>query len=167
MSVSGEVESTLEITETRIVGVDAALDIGPDLTMTLRIANGTGAGQANKVYQATRTFGGSPDDLDLAGGVTDPLGNTITLTSAIAVLIENLSTANTLTIGDAASNPITSLLNADGTITLRPATATGASWVLLVAPDATGWAIAAGSADVLRVSGTSGQQYRIVVVGRG
>lgn len=166
MAVTGPVQSSITVRDSQTVGVTTDANVGPSLTMLLAIANGTGAGQANKVYHAIRTFG-TPDDLDLAGGIATVLGTTITFTSVIVVYIENLSTANTITIGNEGTNPWAGLLSGTGTFNLRPATATGQSWAIFVAPDATGWAVVAGTGDKLRVAGTNGQTYRIVLIGRG
>ena len=50
-------------------------------TLTRTIANGTGAGQCNKWYRSYRTLAaGAADNLDLAGSLLDPFGNTLTFT---------------------------------------------------------------------------------------
>ena len=56
----------------------------PDLGISLTY--GTGSGQANKLYIASRTVTATTaDNLDLAGSLSDGLGNTITFTAGDAV----------------------------------------------------------------------------------
>ena len=79
-------------------------------TASLNFSNGSGAGQANRVYtnSATTTIAASGTlSLELSGVLTDAFGNTLTLTLLRALFIEHLTTttASYVTIG-AGSNPV-------------------------------------------------------------
>lgn len=133
-------------------------------TRTYSWADGTGANQANRVFHDQRTVGsGANDDLDVAGGLVNAFGETITLTKLKAVYIENTHATLSLRLGAAGTNPISSLFAATNDILIIPAMGS----VLLIAPDTTGYAVTAGSADVLRVAnpGGSAVTYKIVLVG--
>lgn len=130
-------------------------------------ANGTGAGQANLVFSDTRTLAASgTEDLDLAGTLADAYGATITNVRVKSVAIKaDAGNTNNVVVGAAASNAWATLLNSTGTITLRPGAALG---VAAGEADATGWAVTAGTGDLLKVAnsgGTTGVTYTIVIVG--
>lgn len=162
MSVAGTVTQSVALYDEQTVGVNSnaekrAANINKGYTFT----DGVGANQMNQLYQAKRTLGGSPDDLDLSGtALTDVYGVSVALARIKSIYIENLSSSNTMTIGNASSNAVSTFLGASSTLVLRP----GGS-VNLIAPDATGYVVTAGSADILRISGTSGDQYKIVIGG--
>lgn len=161
MSVAGTVTAAVALYDEQTVGVNANAEKRPaNINKGYTFTDGVGALQANQLFQAKRTLGGSPDDLDLAGtALQDVYGVNVGLARIKSIYIENLSSSNTMTIGNA-TNAISTMLGATSTLVLRP----GGS-VTIVAPDATGYVITAGSADILRVSGTSGDQYKIVVLG--
>lgn len=117
---------------------------------TFRWSDGTGAGQANRVFADRRQLAASANEsLDLAGGLTDALGATITLAKVRALLIEaDAGNTNTLVVGGAAANAFASLFgDATDKIVVRPG-----GLVLIVAPDATGYAVTAGTGDLLQVA---------------
>lgn len=131
------------------------------------LASGTAAGQADRVWSDTRTLAASAnEDLDLAGALADAFA-----VAAVFVRVKGIYIAaaaantNNVVIGAAASNPWATLLSATGTVTLRPGAA-----LLVVAgsADATGYAVTAGTGDLLRITnsaaGTS-VTYDIVVIG--
>lgn len=128
--------------------------------------NGVGANQINQVWHDNRSIAsGGNDDLDLAGGLTGAFGQTITFARIKVLAIFNKSDDNVLEIGAAGTNPLSTLF-ADTTdkIIIRPG-----GGILLVAPDATGYAVTGGSADVLRVADDGVQsgsaQYDIAIGG--
>jgi hypothetical protein len=134
-----------------------------DLSVAHALATGTGASQADKLWSDQRTLAPSAADaLDLAGGITDALGATVTLVRVKGLLICNDSTSETLTVG-AGANPWITWLNASGdAVKVAPG-----GTLLLVAPDATAYAVTAGTGDTLTVTNSGGAAtiYRIVVVG--
>ena len=99
---------------------------------------GTGAGQAKDVFFDRRTLAASgSEDLDLAGGITNAFGATITFTKIRALAIKAAATnANNVLMGGAASNAWPALFgNANDVLVIRPGMTLGFS-----APDATGLA---------------------------
>jgi hypothetical protein len=138
-----------------------------DKTYQAILSSGTGAGQADRVFSDQRTLSASAnEDLDLAGVLTDSFGATITFARIKGLLVAASSgNTNNVVVGAAASNPWTGLLTATGTVTLRP----GAFFVAVAGTaDATGYAVTAGTGDLLRVAnsgaGTS-VTYDIYVIG--
>jgi hypothetical protein len=130
------------------------------------LANGTGANQADRLFADRRTLAASASEsLDLAGSLVDNLGATITFARVRALLVE-ASSANTnnVVVGGAASNAFASMFgDATDKFVVRPG-----GLVLLVAPGATGYAVTAGTGDLLQVAnsgGTTGVTYDITIIG--
>lgn len=143
----------------------------PQVQAALTLTDGTGAGQANILFADQRTVASATnDDIDLAGVLTDAFGATITAAELVAILIINApisGPANTtnLTIGGG-SNPVAGFLGGT-TPTIGPIGPGGV--VLLACPTAAGLgAVAAGTADILRIANSSGAAatYQTVIIGR-
>jgi len=136
---------------------------------------GTGAGKANQVWHDRRTLAASAsEDLDLAGGLTNSVGETVTFTKIKAVLIHNRSdedietpshsqTDAEIQVGPDATNGFTGpFADASDRLVL----AAGAS-VLLVHPG-DGWTVTADTGDLLEVTNNDDSDeaaYDIVIVG--
>lgn len=137
------------------------------LSRAVTLASGTGAGNADRVFQARRTIAASgTDDLDLAGVLTDAFGASITF-ARIKGLFIAASSANTnnVVVGNAASNAWATLLNATGTVTLRPGAVLAA---IAGAADTTTYSVTASTGDLLRLAngaGGSTVSYDICIVG--
>jgi hypothetical protein len=131
------------------------------------LSTGTAAGQADKIFHDRRTIAASgSEDLDLAGVLTDAFGATLTFARVKGLYVAAAATnANNVVVGNASSNGWATLLNATGTLTLRPGAAVGA---MAGVADGTGWAVTAGTGDLLHVAnsgaGTS-VTYDIVIIG--
>lgn len=128
--------------------------------------DGTGADQATKLWTDQRTIAASSnDDLDLAGGISDAFGAALTLTKVKALLIKAAATnVNDVVVGGAASNQFLTPFGA-GTdkVKVKPG-----GTLVLIAPDATGYGVTAGTGDLLRVANSgagSTVTYDIVIVG--
>ncbi|MBK3631565.1 hypothetical protein JHN52_01035 [Streptomyces sp. MBT97] len=138
-----------------------------NLTGSVSLASGTGAGKADKVYQGRRTLAASAsEDLDLAGVLLDAFGSAITFVRVKGLFIKaSAGNTNNVVVGAASSNQWATLLNTTGTITLRPGTSLG---VVAGAADAIGYAVTASTGDLLKVanssSGTS-VTYDICIIG--
>lgn len=151
----------------------ATLDLGESTATTsldqaVSLASGTAAGQADVQFADTRTLAASgSEDLDLAGVLTDAFGNTVTLARVKALVIRaSASNTNNVIVGGAASNGFVSWVGgATHTVTLRP----GATLALFAgSADATGYAVTAGTADILKIAnsgGTTGVDYDVVILG--
>lgn len=162
-SVGFSVAGTLNNPLTLGVVATAALSMSQSYALT----TGTAAGQADKIYAATRTItASSNDDLDLAGVLVDALGATITFARVKALVIRAAATnVNNLILGGSASNPVTTILGGTTpTLTIRP----GGGLCLFSGTDATGYVITASTADILRLTnGGAGSSvtYDIVIIG--
>jgi len=130
------------------------------------LTSGSGANQASKVFDDTRTLAASTtEDLDLAGGLTDSFGATLTFTKIKGIFVAAAAAnTNNVLVGGAASNAfINWVSDATDKVVVRPGGA-----LALFAPDSTAYAVTAGTGDLLRI-GNSGAgtsvSYDIVIVG--
>jgi len=129
-------------------------------------ADGTGANQANRIFRDRRTLAASTsEELDLAGGITDPYGTAITMARVKAIIIVSAAAnGDVINVGGAAANAFASWVgDATDKIVLRP----GACFAL-AATEATGYAVTAGTGDLLKIenadSGDSAT-YDIIIIG--
>lgn len=149
------------------LGASVTPKTGVDQSVLENIANGTGAGQGDLLFADTRTLAASAvEDLDLAGVLLDAFGVAITFARIKGLYVKAaVANTNNVVIGADAVNPWATLLNTTGTLTLRP----GASFLATVgAADAIGYAVTAGTGDLLQVAnsaGGTGVDYDIVIVG--
>jgi hypothetical protein len=152
-------DSTLCITTDQITSGSNSF---PALTRT--ITDGTGAAQCNKYYRSYRTLtAGSADNLDLAGSLLDPFGNTLTFTGikyiAIALISASANGTNKLVLGNA-TNPFVGPFSSAGTIDIFDS-------LELYHPGASGWAVTAGTGDILKINnpGAASVTYCILIAG--
>jgi hypothetical protein len=166
----------MALTSSLSIAANASLSTALDLataTVPLQVrkavslASGTTAGKADKVFSDRRTLAASgTEDLDLAGVLLDAFGAAITF-ARIKGLVISAAAANTnnVVVGAASATQWATLLNTTGTITLRP----GASFCAIAGvADATGWAVTAGTGDLLKVANSAGSTsvtYDIVIIG--
>jgi len=158
------------------VGLLATLTKTPGLTVPasqavvsrlINLLSGTAAGQADRMYAGTRTLtASSTEDLDLAGGLTDEFAATITFARVKAIWIAAAAAnTNNVLVGGAASNQWATFFNTTGVVTLRPdAFLLGGCGK----GDATGYAVTAGTGDLLKVANSAGGtsvSYDLIVVG--
>ncbi len=143
---------------------------GWNATMSLiqSFTDGTTANKADLVYLSERTVSdGANDDIDVAGALSDALGNTITAAEIVAIIVVNKQrdgTANTtdLTIGGDGSTGLVGFTSAVAAI------GPGGAF-LVMTPDAGGQtAVTASTADILRVTNGSGatHTYQIAILAR-
>lgn len=137
-----------------------------DLTDLFKWVDGTGADQADLLFHDTRTLAASAaEDLDLAGVLADTFGTTLTFARIKAILIRAASgnTNNVLVGGKSTNAFINWVADATDEIVVRPG-----GLFLLVAPDATAYAVTAATGDILEVTnsgaGTS-VTYDVVLIG--
>lgn len=132
-----------------------------------QLASGVGAGQADKVFHGRRTLAASAfEDLDLAGVLLDAFGAAITFARVKGLYISASSTnTNNVVIGAAATNPWVTLLNAAGTLTLRPGAFIGLGSGVA---DAVTYGVTTGTGDLLRVTNSGAGTpvtYDVVIIG--
>jgi hypothetical protein len=131
-------------------------------------ASGTAADTADKVWtSAARVLtASSTEDHDLAGPLLDEFGVAITFARVTGLYVAALAgNTNDVVVGGAATNQfLTPFGSATDKIKVKPGGA-----LLLVARDATAYAVTAATADLLRVAnGAAGTSvtYDIAILGR-
>lgn len=153
--------------------LNGSLDLGSQVTIpanirqAVQLGAGTGAGKADLVFADRRVLAASASDsLDLAGSLVDTAGATITFARIKGLYVSaDPANTNSVIIGAAASAPWTTLLGATGTVTLRP----GSSFLVMAGQaDATGYAVTATTADLLKIANSAGGtsvSYDLVLIG--
>lgn len=138
----------------------------PVLAKAVALANGTGAGQVDLVYAAERTIAsGANLDLDLAGGLDDGLGNTLTFAELVAICIVNQAedgTVNTtaITVGGG-SNPFDGFWGTAGDqVVLNP----GDGFMVWGSGAAGIGAVVASTGDILRIANAAGASAKVQVM---
>lgn len=131
-------------------------------------ASGTGANQADKLFSDTRTLAASTsEDLDLAGSLVSAFGKTITFTKIKAIIIAAASgNTNDVQVGGAAANQfINWVASATDIVNVAPG-----GLLCLIAPDADGYAVTAGTGDLLKLANSgagTGVTFDIILIGVG
>lgn len=165
MALTGTIVANLNfiLTGTNDFGLPKAPAVANN---TLTFANGTGANQARQIFADQRSLARSAnEELDLSGVLGNALGEVIAFTAIKTLYIKAASNnAGTLTVGGAASNAWETWVAAAGdSLILRPG-----GILLLVAPDETGYAVTAGTADKLKITNNDSLNlatYDILLVG--
>lgn len=169
MALDGSIKTVINLTDTLAQGGEEG-DFRVRKQHTISLANGTGANQADILYVADDQFSAaSQNDKDLAGSLTDALGNTITMAEVVGFAVINQRSDGTVSsshvdIGNA-TNAWHEWLGAAGTTVRVPA----GGFFMLISPDADGLgAVTAGTDDTLRITtDVSGTYYcQTVVLGR-
>lgn len=132
---------------------------------SVELRTGVGPGEANLVFSDRRTIAASGnDDLDLAGGLSDPFGAALTFAKVKAILVmaapEN---TNAVLVGGAPANGFEGpFMGEDHQQGVAP------GGTLLITAPKDGWPVTAATADLLRIAnGGAGSAvtYDIVLVG--
>lgn len=162
---------TSKIIVNAIATQQATLDHGTsefpaNVQNVINLANGTGANQASQLFTDQRTLGISAnEELDLAGGLTNAFGATITFTKIKAIIV-SAAAANggDIQVGGSATNGFNDWVGAVGDlVAVKPGGA-----FAIVAPDVNGYAVTAGTADLLKIANTDGAAsatYDITIIG--
>ena len=137
---------------------------GNSISLIKSMGSGTTAGLADLKWDDRRTVNDAAnDDLDLAASLTDSFGASLTFVKikGIAVYNRNTTAGHNLVIGGG-SNTFSSWLGATGdTITVGPE-----GLFVLWNPSLAGYAVTAGTGDILRLTGSGGNiVYDIAIIG--
>lgn len=138
----------------------------PELTFAIEMLTGFAANQADRVFTDDRTLAASTnDDLDLAGGVTNSFGTTITFAKVKAIFVTSKLTNTTdLTIGGAPANGFIGPFGAaTHTIKIPPG-----GGMMIAGPGLAGvGTVTAATADLLRIANGAGAaaDYSVVIIG--
>lgn len=167
--MSLETVMTLQVVANYVSALDLVTSTSPlNYRKRVELATGTAAGKADKIWSDTRTIAASgTDDLDLAAGLTDAFGASITFVKVKAIIISAAAgnTNNVLVGGDATNTFLTWVESESDAVVLRP----GATFALIAGEaDATGYAVTASTGDLLRIrnsAGSTGVDYSIIIIG--
>lgn len=166
MTISSALSMAATVSQTKTLDLTTVSD--PLMfRRAVSLTDGTTAGKADKVFHDRRTLAASgTEDLDLAGVLLDAFGAAITFVRVKGIFVSAaVANTNNVVVGAASATQWATLLNATGTVTLRPGATFG---VIAGATDDTAYAVAAGTGDLLKVAnsgaGTS-VTYDIVIVG--
>lgn len=129
------------------------------------LKNGTGSNQADLLFSDQRSLNASAnEEHNLTGGLTDPLGQTLTFVKVKAILIRAaIGNGGNIVVGGATANAFLGPF-ADATDKIN----IPAGGVLQLAAPAAGWAVTGGTGDLLRIENSDGgaaATYDIVLVG--
>jgi len=154
-SLSGNISLQFIATLQANVGLALASQAPIARKVSIDFADGAGAGAAHMVYSAAAESiaASGSKTYDLNASLTDAFGTSIVATKLKALLIvADANNANDLLVGAAGSNPLAGIVGdaASDIIVVKPG-----GVLLLVAPQAAGYAVAAGSADVLKIANSS------------
>lgn len=132
-----------------------------DRTLIDTFTSGAGLGAINRLYSESDKSLSAGYDLDLAGSLTDALGAAAVF-ARVKFLLAWCPAANTAAVeigGDAAA-ALFGFKDPTDIVSIRPG-----GKILLVAPDATGYAVTATTADILQFAPASGTQLVSFVIG--
>jgi hypothetical protein len=133
-------------------------------TVTVDLANGVAADQGDVIWSDQRTLAtATTEDLDLAGGGLTDVYGTAFAPAKVKVLVISSASANTTNLtlfGDANGVPI--LDDPSDTITLKPG-----GVFCIVDPTLAGYAVTAGTGDIIQVANAAGASatYDIIIIG--
>lgn len=148
--------------------VGAAPAVAPiNYPLEFDFVDGSGAGKAHQCWSSlARSIPASSNEtLDLSGVLTDAFANSITFTKVKAILIAAAATnTNDVVVGGAASNGFISPFGgATHQVNVKPG-----GLLLMVAPDANGFAVTGATADQLKISNSgagTAVAYDIILIG--
>jgi hypothetical protein len=132
---------------------------------TTSLASGTAAQQADRIFADQRTVAlSSNEDLDLAGVLLDPFGNTLTFVKIKALLLY-AATANTnnVLIAPGSATPFLGwFADASDITAVKP------GGIFLITAPGAGWTVGAGATDKINIANSgagTGVTYDLVVLG--
>lgn len=177
ISLAAKVRTRLEWIYQNTLDLAAAEDDN-QLSLLKSLTSGTSGGQVNRMWHDRRRLSqaSGTDLLDLAGGLTDVFGNTLTFKEVKVLLIENkgvrsgssyVQTAGQDILVGGAANAWAPFLDNDASAKVR----LRSGGVLLWAAPEDGGRVVAGTSDILQVewdgSAASGDDidYDIVIMG--
>lgn len=164
MALTTNISVRLAATMTAALDLSTPVDALERL-ITQDMASGVGSGQADLMWHDRRTLDASAnEDLDMAGVLTTGLGTTLALARVKLVWIYAAAgNTNTVVVTRPASNGVPIFAAASDAIPVRPG-----GQLLVTAPDATGYAVTAGTGDLINIgNGGSGTTvtYDVVIIG--
>jgi hypothetical protein len=167
MAITGTLQNQIQLTHTGTADLSTPTEdvINSANWFNWVVTNGTGLDQMDTVWHDQRTLTATTsEDIDLAGSLVDTYGNTLTFASIKLIYIFSaVANGGLIQVGGAGSNTFVNwVANATDILQVRNGGA-----MMLTAPDATGYAVTAGTADILKINNTdaSSATYNIVIGG--
>lgn len=167
MATTGKVSLAVSAKQTATPDLGTA-EANLSLSALMTLASGTGAAQFDRVWSDDRQLAASAtEDLDLIGTtLLDPYGVAVTFPKVTGLFILAApGNTNSVVVG-AATAAWATLLNATGTVTLRP----GAFLAVSVGSlDTSGYTTTATSADMLKIANSGAGtvvNYKIIILGK-
>jgi hypothetical protein len=160
MATTGTISGTFNIKDIRTVGTVTNATIPVNWNPSSAFTDGVGALMGNVLYQNTLALSAGVYNFDLAGTLTDGFGTTMSLARVKALGFLNNSSTNTMTLGNHASAAFSTIWGLTGTMIIRPG-----GWMILTCVDATGYAVTATTADILKIAGTGTDTFSIYILG--
>jgi hypothetical protein len=166
LTVTGAVRLNATLTKTQDL-ITSGLQAPLSINEAISFATGTSTGLADLLFFDTRSLGASAtEDLDLAGGLTDAFGATLTFVKIKGIYVKAAAAnnvANSLIVGNATA-PFIGPFGAAGAseIYLPPG-----GFLFLVHPT-TGWTVTATTGDDLKMTNSAGTNtisYDVVIWG--
>ena len=162
---------TSKITISLAGELSAALDFEAAVSklsklFSIELADGSGAGQAANIFSDQRTLAASAtENLDLNGALLNAFGQVISFTKikALAIFAAEANVNDVVVGGAAANGFIAPFGAATHTVSIKPGGA-----LVLVAPNAVGYAVVAATADLLKILNSGAGTpvtYDIVIIG--
>lgn len=164
MALTANIKDAVTATLTNTADFESASSSIADAT-SITFTDGTGAGQADRIFKDQRTLGASAtEDLDLSGALTNIYGTTVVF-ARIKYIRVSAAAANTnnVNVARATANGVPLFLAALDAIPVRPG-----GFFSWGCSDATGIAVTAGTGDLLTITnsgGTTGVTYNITIIG--
>ena len=133
-----------------------------DLTLSDTLSNGTGNDQVDVVWHDQRTLATTSENLDLAGSLTSAFGSTVTFAKVKGICIKNMSTTTTqiVTVGGAAATQFINWVG-DSSDTVK----VGPDGILFLWSPMDGYAVTAGTGDLLKIATSANITYDIWIIG--
>ena len=167
MALTGKLGFKTDIAHTGASDLSTLLDTMNSSVLPLwPITDGTGLNEADVIWHDQRTLASSTsEEIDLAGSLTDVFGTVLTFARIKGILISSaLANGALIQVGGSASNGFVNwVASATDIINVR----NGGTFAL-IAPDATAYAVTAGTGDKLKITNTDGAAtatYDIIIIG--
>lgn len=163
MALSATIKASISASHTSVLDLGTAT-FPLNLIQSLSLADGTGAGQCDRIFSDTRTLSASAtEDLDLSGSLTNAYG-TVTFARIKAILVTaDSANTNNVNVTRPASNGVPLFLAAGDGAPVRPS-----GLLLWACSDATGVAVTAGTGDLITFTNSAGSTsvtYSVVIIG--
>jgi hypothetical protein len=172
LALSGNVSLSIQATETSSTDLQTG-SASLSQALSIVLSDGTGVNQANKIWSDSRSLAASASDtLDLSGAFTNIYGSAVNFTAIKFMFVQHttVDASALLTVKPAAALGWASWQPTGTTgIWLAGATAVGqqGGFILLGRSTAAGYAVTAGTGDILTI--TAGPDvvhtYNIVLIG--